>query len=74
MALRRQNDWNGSIRPEWLEYIRANSGGRVPEGVEEGLQRMSLTAYLAGDEGAQAAVNELITPVQPIVRKPGRQP
>jgi hypothetical protein len=64
------------MRREWIDYIRSNHAGRVPEGVEEGLQRMQLTAYLAGDEGRDAAVYGLIgapqapqTPQNPLRRR-----
>jgi hypothetical protein len=49
-------DWGqAGLRRQWIDYLRANSAARVPEGIDDCLKRMSITAMIAGPDGANAA-------------------
>jgi hypothetical protein len=43
------------IRNTWVDYLKTNSAARVPEGVDDCLKRMTITAMIAGDAGKDAA-------------------
>lgn len=51
------------INPAMRAYIDANSALRIPEGTEECLKRMTITAMIAGDAGLDAAAPTLINGV-----------
>jgi hypothetical protein len=43
------------LRNTWVDYLKTNSAARVPEGVDDCLKRMTITAMIAGDAGKDAA-------------------